>query len=70
MNELYPSGLYHYQYQLTIVDTHLQPQMVWSSLIATWRVYHLLQAVTSRFMALQQNYNCPFTKYCCSVIRL
>ena len=59
----YHCGLY--QYQLTIVGTHLQtdnwfltpsqlrrsyrvqPRMVWSPLIATWRVYRLLQAVTS-----------------------
>ena len=52
-----PCGLY----QLTIVGTHdLQPKMVWSPLIATWRVYHLLQAVTLRFTALQQKYNCQF----------
>ena len=39
-------------------------------LIATWRVYRLLQAVTSRFAALGQKYNCPFAKYCCSVLRI
>ena len=43
MKQFYHCGLY----QLTIiVGTHLQPEMVWSPLIATWRVYHLLQAVT------------------------
>ena len=55
MKQFYPCGLY--QYQLTIVGTHLQPKMVWSPLIATWRVYRLLQAVTSRFAALRQKYN-------------
>ena len=44
MKQLYPCGLY--QYQLSIVGTHSQPKMVWSPLIATWWVYHLLQAVT------------------------
>ena len=42
---------------------------------ATWRVYRLLQAVTSLFAALRQKYNYPFAKmkllgaptlYCCS----
>ena len=63
------------QYQLTIVGTHLWQKMVWSPSIATWRVYHLLQTVTSRFAALWQKYittkyYCPFTKYCCLVLRL
>ena len=57
-----------YQYQLTIVGTHLQPKMAWSPLIATWPVYRLLQAVT--FAALRQEYNCPFAKYCCLALRL
>ena len=35
------------QYQLMIVGIHLQPKMVLSPLIATWQMYHLLQAVTS-----------------------
>ena len=56
MTQFYPCGLY--QYQLTIVGTDLQPKMVWSPLIATGRVYRLLQAVTSRFAALRQKYNC------------
>ena len=63
MKQFYPCGLN--QYQLTIVATHLQPKMVWSPLIATWWVYHLLQAVTSQFAALRQKYNCQFTKDCC-----
>ena len=34
-------------------------------------IYRLLQAVTSQFAALQQKYNCPFTKKdCCSELRL
>ena len=33
MKQFYPCGWY--QYQLTIVGTHLEPKMVWSSLIAT-----------------------------------
>ena len=61
MKQFYPCGLY--QYQLTIVGTRdLQPKMVWSPLIATWRVYHLLQAVTSRFAALRQKYRLPSRK--------
>ena len=36
--------------------------MVWSPLIATRRVYRLLLAITSRFAALHQKYNCPFAK--------
>ena len=61
MKQFCPCGLY--QYQLTIVGTRdLQPQMVWSPSIVTWWVYRLLQAVTSRFAALQQKYNCPFAK--------
>ena len=37
MKHFYPCGLH--RYQLTIVGTNdLQPKMVWSSLIATWRV--------------------------------
>ena len=43
MKQFYLCGLY--QYQLTIVGTHLQPEMVWSPLIATRQVYRLLQAV-------------------------
>ena len=54
MKQFYHCGLYHYQYQRMIVGTHLQLKMVWSPLIATWRVYRLLQAITSRFTALQQ----------------
>ena len=46
-----------YHCGLTIVGTHLQPKMVWSPLIATQQVYRLLQAVTSRFMALWQKYS-------------
>ena len=57
-------------YQLTLVGTHVQPKMVWSPLTATSRVYRLLQAVTSRFAALQQKYNCLFAKYCCPALRL
>ena len=41
MKQFYPCGLY--QYQLTLVGTHLQPKMVWSPCIATWRVYRLLR---------------------------
>ena len=55
-----------YRYQLTIVGTHLQPKMVWSAWIATWRVYRLLQAATFKSAALRQKYNCPFAIYCCS----
>ena len=69
IKQFYPCGLY--QYQLTIVGTHLQPKIVWSPLIATWWVYRLLhQAVTSRFAALRQRYNCSFVKYCCSALGL
>ena len=42
MKQFYPCGLY--QYQQTIVGTHLQPKMVRSPLIATWWVYHLIQS--------------------------
>ena len=35
MKQFYHCGLYHYQYQLTIVGIHKQPKMVWSPLIAT-----------------------------------
>ena len=73
MKQFYHCGLY--QYQLTIVCTHLQPKqgVVWSPLIATWRLQHQSsagQAVTSRFTALRQKYNRPFAKYCCSAFRL
>ena len=64
MKQFYLCGLY--QYQLTIVGT----KMVWSPLIATWWAYRLLQTVTSWFAGLRQKYNCPFTKYCCSVLRV
>ena len=46
------------------------PKMVWSPLIATWRVHHLLQTVTPQFTALRQKCNCPFAKYCCSALWL
>ena len=50
IKQFYPCGFY--QYQLMIVGTRdLQPKMVWSPLIATWRVHRLLQAVISRFAA-------------------
>ena len=56
---------------ISIGGTHdLQPKMVWFPLIVTWWVYHLLQAVTLRFVALWQKYNCPFAKYCCSALWL
>ena len=44
LKRVYHCGLY--QYQLTTVGTHLQPKMVLSPLITTWRVYRLLEAVT------------------------
>ena len=53
MKQFCPCGLY--QYQLMIVRTRdLQPKTVWSPLMATWRVYRPLQAVTSRFAALRK----------------
>ena len=58
MKQFYPCGLY--QYQLTIMATQLQPKMVWSPLIAPWRVYRLHQVVTLQFTAPWQKYNCPF----------
>ena len=65
MKQIYHCGLY--QYLLTIVGTHLQPKLV---LITMWQVYRLLQAVTSRFAALRQKYNCLFAKFCCSALQL
>ena len=44
--------------------------MAWSPLIATWQMYRLRQAVTSRFATLRQKYNCQFAKYSCSALRL
>ena len=70
MKQFYPYGLH--RYQVTIVGTHLQPKMAWSPLIATWRVYRLLQAVTSRFAAKVQLpvrkivFLCALTLKCCS----
>ena len=60
MKQFYLCGLY--QYQLTIVGTHSQPKMALSPLIATWRVYRLLQAVTSRFAGTAEKIQLPVHK--------
>ena len=70
MKQFYPCSLYRYQLMMWAHMIKLQPKMVWSPLTATWRVYRLLQAVTSQFMALRQKYNDLFAKYYCSAFQL